>query len=153
MVAKNRHQPLLSLWFLSHIAMGDVQMSSSLTRAQQENVPVITAELSPGPSQRFPFWGAVIARRLGRKLYQGYCSKGASVIKKQHIRACPHRKGIISNQQGYNAIGCCSLHAERKHRRTFFSFVFGSQSFKRALVPLCLTVWLLQTLLCFLNRT
>lgn len=54
----------------------------------------------------FSSGGAVIALRLDRKLYQHYCSKGASVIKRQHIRACPHRKGIMTNQWCYNLIGC-----------------------------------------------
>lgn len=108
-VDKNNSLPLFSLWFLSCAAMKGGWMTSNVTMDLHKNVAVITSELKLGSSKCFPFWGTIIALRLGRKLYHHYCFKGASVIRKQHIRACPHRKEIISNQQCYNPIGCCSL--------------------------------------------
>lgn len=36
---------------------------------------------------------------------KSYCSKGASVIKRKHISACPLGKGIVSNQQGSSPAG------------------------------------------------
>lgn len=127
-VDKNNSLPLFSLWFLSCSAMKGGWMTSNVTMDLHKNVAVITSELKLGSSKCFPFWGTIIALRLGRKLYHHYCFKGASVIRKQHIRACPHRKEIISNQQCYNPIGCCSLFmAWQSAEKCFRTFVCGKR--------------------------
>lgn len=116
-VDKSNPLPLFSLWFLSYIAIKGGWMTLNVITDLHKNVAVITSELKLCSSKCFPFWGTIIALRLGRKLYHHYCFKGASVIKKQHIRACPHRKEIISNQQCYNPIGCCSVFMDRAECR------------------------------------
>lgn len=51
------------------------------------------------------------------------------------------------------AAGPCAPRGQRGEKKTFSDFCLWPKYFKRALVPLCLPAWLLQTLLYFLNRT
>lgn len=152
-VDKSNPLPLFSLWFLSYVAMKGGWMTSNVITDLHKNVAVITSELKLCSSKCFPFWGTIIALRLGRKLYHHYCFKGASVIKKQHIRACPHRKEIISNQQCYNPIGCCSVFMDRAEcRKMLYDFCLWQKDFKRARAALCLPLHLFQIFQYFLHE-